>query len=302
MKFTTTSEQQELLDTTAALFAREAGPERARSLGLNGHDDALLDRLVGGRYLDVALADGYGPVTAALVVEQASRAISRVNLPARMLVATAMLGADCGSRVAMAAHGSTAPVRYGVGSDILLVLDGDEARIIDKPVATPVESFYGYPFADVDTSGGRPLGPGSGEKLRNWWRTAIAVEASGLLIGAHHLTVEFLKEREQFGKPLGTLQALQHCLAEAYVSIAGTQWLARKAAWSGAETEAAAAAATHATASIKHTANDFHQLTGAIGFTTEYDLHLYTSRLWALRVELGGLESNARSLALARWA
>ena len=66
MKFTTTSEQQELLDTTAALFAREAGPERARSLGLNGHDDALLDRLVGGGYLDVALADGYGPVTGRL--------------------------------------------------------------------------------------------------------------------------------------------------------------------------------------------------------------------------------------------
>lgn len=302
MKFTTTPEQTDVLDVTASLFAQHAGADRARIVGTAGHDDELLDRLSTGGYLDVALTDGYGPVTAALVAEQASTSLACANLSARLLIAPTLLGENSPDKVALAQHGSIAPVRFGSSCDVLLVVDGDEARAIENPTFTPVESFYGYPFADCDTAGGTSLGPGSGPRLRQWWQTSLAVEAAGLLLGAHHLTVDYLKNRSQFGKPLATLQALQHRLAEAYVLIAGVQWLGRKAAWSNAEPEAAAAAATHAVSTIAATAADFHQLTGAIGFTLEYDLHLYTSRLWALRVELGGIDAHARSLAVARWA
>jgi hypothetical protein len=73
MKFTATLDQQELLATTGPLFAREAGPARARLLGTDGHDEALLELLSLGGYLDLARTDEYGFVTAALVAEQASR-------------------------------------------------------------------------------------------------------------------------------------------------------------------------------------------------------------------------------------
>jgi hypothetical protein len=46
---------------------------------------------------------------------------------------------------------------------------------------------------------------------------------------------------------------------------------------------------------------DLHQLSGAIGFTEEYDLHLWTMRAQALRTELGGIGAHARAVTAGRW-
>ena len=77
-------------------------------------------------------------------------------------------------------------------------------------------------------------------------------------------------------------------------------WTARRAAWSG-DAEAAANAAVLATHVGGWGPMELHQLTGAIGFTNEYDLRLSTMGVYAVRQEAGGLPAHSRGLVDARW-
>ena len=72
-------------------------------------------------------------------------------------------------------------------------------------------------------------------------------------------------------------------------------------AWRGADAESAAAAAAFASAAAARVFTETHQLSGAIGYTLEHDLHVFSMRLQALRLELGGVGAHRRALASARW-
>jgi alkylation response protein AidB-like acyl-CoA dehydrogenase len=222
-----------------------------------------------------------------------------VNVGARTLVAAKLLDKPP-PRIALAVAGQRGPVRFGADADVVLVLDPDDVRVLTAPRATPVPTGYVMPFAHVDLDGGDVLA-GRGQDMARRWRLAIAAELSGLPAAALELTVCYLAQREQFGKPLGSLQALQHRLAECYVWVNGARWTGRSAAWHDTD-EAAANAATYASMAARHVAFDCHQLHGAIGFTAEYYLYLWTMRAQALRTELGGLGGHARAVTSLRWA
>ena len=81
----------------------------------------------------------------------------------------------------------------------------------------------------------------------------------------------------------------------------GATWLARRAADHRAAPADATVAASYATQAAQLIGADMHQLSGAIGFTTEFDLHLWTARLHALRVELGGTTAHQLATTHARW-
>jgi alkylation response protein AidB-like acyl-CoA dehydrogenase len=160
----------------------------------------------------------------------------------------------------------------------------------------------GWPLARLDPRAlarAEPLGPGAGEALRNWRRVAIALEIAGAMRGALNTTVTYVKDRVQFGRPIGSFQAIHHRLAHLAVLVEGTYWLALEAAWRGAAPTAAAAAAAQATASAPLVLRETQQMHGAIGFTREYPLHLWTLKLPALQRELGGASGHARAVAKA---
>ena len=102
--------------------------------------------------------------------------------------------------------------------------------------------------------------------------------------------------RQQFGRPLGTFQALRHRMAECAVLAGGVRRLALKAAWSGDPGDAALAA-FHAQDSATRVNYDVHQMMGAMGMTLEMSLHLWTYRMKALLSELGGRGANAAAVA-----
>jgi hypothetical protein len=66
--------------------------------------------------------------------------------------------------------------------------------------------------------------------------------------------------------------------------------------------EAAATAAAHALAAAGRVFDETHQLSGAMGYTREHDLHVFSMRLPALRLEAGGVAAQRRAVAAARWA
>ncbi|MDO8364661.1 MAG: acyl-CoA dehydrogenase [Actinomycetota bacterium] len=300
MDFTLDQDQQAIVDAVTTIFTKQAGADRARAVGASGHDDALLDALAQAGFLDLAGDSTIGPLGAVLVAELASRHHARANIAVRALVGPTLLGDDAPQRLAVTDASRPGPVRFGQHADVVLVLDGDEAHVATVAKATPIETPYGCPFAHLDTTRVRSLGPGSGPELAKWWQVALAAEISGALDGAVAHTVEYLRERQQFKKPLGSLQALQHRLAEAFVWAEGARWLARRAAFE-ATPQAAAAAAAYAAQAAQLVGTDMHQLSGAIGFTTEFDLQLWTSRLHALRVEFGGVTAHQLATTRAHW-
>jgi alkylation response protein AidB-like acyl-CoA dehydrogenase len=301
MDYELSSDQRAALDAVGSLLARHAGPTRAREMR-DQHDDALLGMLDTAGFLDLAGDPDAGPLEAALVTEAAARSLAAVHVGARALVAPHLLDAPIPPRVALADAARPGPVRFGAGADVVLVLDGPDVRVVEPAAgaAEPVPTGYVLPYAWIDLAGGRVL-PGAGPVMATWWRIALAAELAGLLDAALTITSEYLAQRRQFGRPLGSLQALQHRLAECYVWVEGTRWSARSAAWHG-DAESAATAATYATMAARHVAVEMHQLSGAIGFTEEYDLHLWTMRAQALRTELGGIGAHAVAVTSLRWA
>ena len=135
-------------------------------------------------------------------------------------------------------------------------------------------------------------------RVRTWLRVACAAEIAGLLQSAIDSTVEHLSVRKQFGRPLGSFQALRHRMAECAVLCGGVRRLALKAAGTG-DAGDAALAALHAQDSATRVIYDVHQMMGAMGMTLEMPLHLWTYRMKALLSELGG--RGGQSAAVAKY-
>jgi alkylation response protein AidB-like acyl-CoA dehydrogenase len=295
-----------VVDACRTLLAARAGPARAKALLAEGEADrALAAALRAAGYLDVFAASGAGPSVAGLVTETVAEYAGLVPIGARAIVAPSVLpAAELPELVTVAETTELSAVRFGAQADALVLLDGDEARVLRSEDwdAIPLSSKYGYPIARVHPlRRGEVLDSGSAAVVRRWWMVALASEIAGTAQAAVGLTTRYLKEREQFGKPLGANQALAHRLAECAVLVEGVRWMARQAAGLGAADGAAAAAAVAAASAARAITEETHQLTGAMGFTLEYDLHVWSLRLQALRVEAGGIAAHSAALMAARW-
>ncbi|MDJ0847654.1 MAG: acyl-CoA dehydrogenase family protein [Myxococcota bacterium] len=305
-------EQQAVLDAVQGLLARHAGPARAIALDAKGEIDGGLDvALADAGFTGIALGAETGFLEAALVVEAVSAAAGVVSIAAQALVAPALAGRELPGPVAITSLRHRGPVRFAAHARTLLVDCGNEARLVslEPGAAEPVPSSFMVPMGRfaidggiaIDAARGQSLGAGSGARLRDWWRLAIAAECAGAMGAALDLTVDYVKRRRQFGRAIGSFQAVQHRLSQCAVLREGTRWLAYEAAAHGAPSDAAATAAAYATAAANQIFAETHQLTGAMGFTREHDLHVWSMRLQALRLEAGGVGAHRRAAAGARW-
>jgi alkylation response protein AidB-like acyl-CoA dehydrogenase len=296
--------QRSIHESVRLLLERRAGPERARELTDSGSVDRdLLSGLYESGFLDLFQDPDAGPLCAALVSEWVSVAAGLAPIGWRTLVAPSILTGEIPLSIVFAEKGQTGPVRFANDADALIVLDGDDAHLYERGEFTSesVRSIYGYPMATVTAMGGRSLESGAGAVARRWWRVALAAEIAGTSEAVFNFMRQFLGEREQFGRPLDTFQALQHRMIEAYVHVEATKWSAREAAYLGAPAEQSATAAITAVQTAKLVLNEAHQLAGAIGLTFEFDLHLWSLRLQTLRVEAGGAASHRSALVESRW-
>ncbi|WP_156726757.1 acyl-CoA dehydrogenase family protein [Streptomyces apocyni] len=109
-------------------------------------------------------------------------------------------------------------------------------------------------------------------------RTAAAVlaaEAVGAADRALERTVEYVRQREQFGRAIGSFQAVKHRLADVYVAVQAARSAAYYAAW---DPSAAGLALAQALEALRTAAGEAVQLHGGIGFTWEHEAHLYFKR------------------------
>lgn len=296
--------QQQIADACGKILDRRAGPGRARALRATGDfDRLLLTELMDAGFLDLFGEPEAGPLVGALITHWSAQSAALAPIGVRGLVAPSVIHDSLPEVIAIAEQGAMQAVRYGAEADMLIVLDGDEARVARRGEfkAETVKSKFGYPMATITEAKGEALAPGAGAVARRWWRIATAAEISGTCRGAVDLTIRYMGDRVQFDRPIATHQALQHRIVECHVSTDAATWATREAAFRGAPAELAATAAIIAGEAAHRVFFETHQLTGAMGFTTEYDPHLYTMRLQTLRLEMQGLRAHARDLVDARW-
>ena len=295
MDFELTSDQEALVsavDKLAQPFTLK--PTEFQGLALAGPE--LERELEDGQYFDIAQVPELGPLAAALAVERLARLPYTAEIALSMLVRPHLPG-DLPRPLALAEHGR--PGRFVAQARTVLVIEGQRMSIAQptEGEVEPVESLFAYPMGRLRAATGlTPLTDENAASLRKWLRVALAAEASGLLHAAIAAAVEHLTLRKQFGRPLGTFQALRHRMAECTVLAGGVRWLALKAAATGEEADAALAA-MHAQDSATRVIYDVHQMLAAMGMTLEHPLHLWTYRLKALLSELGGRGGQARAVA-----
>jgi alkylation response protein AidB-like acyl-CoA dehydrogenase len=131
----------------------------------------------------------------------------------------------------------------------------------------------------------------------------VAAQLVGLAQGLLDQAVDYAKQREQFGKPIGTFQSVKHALADVYVDLAFARPVVlHAAATADLQGPSAARDASHAklaaTKAARHAARAALQVHGAIGYTFEHELHMWLKRLWTL-TPLWGTEAEHREI-LAR--
>jgi hypothetical protein len=297
MDFRLTPDQSALMLAVDKLAARfETKPTEFRGFALAGRE--LEHELEEGEYFDIARIPELGTLCAAMAAERLARLPCTVESALSMLVRPELPG-EWPRPLAVVENGR--PGRFVADAKTILVIEGSEMGLVTpRPdEVQTVESLFAYPMGRLRPGAvSRRLSDAEATNVRKWLRVALAAEASGLLHAAVASAVEHLTLRKQFGRPLGTFQALRHRMAECAVLAGGVRWLALKAA-DTADAGDAALAAFHAQESAIRIVYDTHQMLGAMGMTLEHPLHLWTYRMKALLSELGGRGGQASAVAEA---
>jgi alkylation response protein AidB-like acyl-CoA dehydrogenase len=268
-------------------------------------------------------------VELALVLEEAGRSLLRAPLLSTAVAAHVLqeLGAT-GSLAALADGSTTAALVFDAGlteegglltgtaaqvidatpRSLLLVAAGDGLFTTTTADVTPVDSLDPTrPQARVslNASPAQRVGDAAaGAHALDLLHVALAAESVGAARRALELTVEHLKVREQFGRPLGSFQALRHRVADLTVELeaaTSTAWYAAGAAATSAPDLPVVAPLAKAVAAdaFTHIAGECIQLHGGIGFTWEHDAHLFFKRAWTTAL-LHGDSRSLRRTAFAR--
>jgi alkylation response protein AidB-like acyl-CoA dehydrogenase len=186
---------------------------------------------------------------------------------------------------------------------------GQVGRVLTP--AMEAEPAKGETLATVDETlglgrlerNGAEAAAGEWPDVRRRLLAALALEAVGIGSKATELALAYVSQREQFGKKIGSYQAISHSLVDAYVAVELSRSLAYWAAWCVAENDAevdlaVAAAKSQATEAAVLACEKSIQAHGGIGFTWEHPLHRYYKRALWLEGALGyGREHRAEVAA-----
>ncbi|QFG21623.1 acyl-CoA dehydrogenase family protein [Actinomadura sp. WMMB 499] len=214
--------------------------------------------------------------------------------------------------------GAFSPVLDGAAATVLLVLaeapggptmlavetGSPGVRIEPLPALDQTRGLARVDLADTPATLVSAPGAGRG-LLGEALAHADAVLAAEMVGGAQaclDMSVEYAKVREQFGRPIGSFQAIKHKCAEMLVEIEGARAMARYAAWCADEAPrelepAAAVAKATAAEAYFRAAGDNLQIHGGIGVTWEHDAHLYFKRAKASLMLFGDVGDYRRRIA-----
>ena len=289
-----TAEQQQLRDAAAKL-SDDLGPGSVHDLA----DDARISKLdkqiqqTGWRSLR---SDGASGVEVAVVAEEFGRGLVDAPFLGPVLAddLTRHLGGDAaGSTIAL--NGRAIDAR---GFQRALRLDGTTVAVTDVGA---VRESVDLTRATADVAGtSSAVGDLDADAAQRWFALALATTSADLVgtaRGAHKLACDYAKIREQYGKSIGSYQALAHLLAESLALIEGSISILRHAAWAVDELSPAEAiragrfAKVYCARAARTVCETAIQVHGGIGNTWECLAHVFLRRaltstqLWPVKLE-----------------
>ena len=317
MNFDLTDDQREIRRTAREFLAARYPLETVRAVALDGEPDPHWDEIAERGWPDIA---ELGTVELAVLAEQLGYALAPSPLPATWAAkllypalegrgTVAMWDEDGGAdpeRPSLKVDGGLTGVKIAVpAADVAdtLVVTAEGGRHF----AVAASDAAVEPARALDTT--RPLftvrlDGAPGEEItgtdfsKAWHSIAVmaAAESVGVAARVTAMTVDYAKERKQFGRAIGSYQAVSHACAQMFLETEGARNLALWAAWAldhdpeqaSLATYCAKAYASDAATNVCRSALQVH---GGIGFTWEHDLHLFLKRA----------EANAHAYGDPRW-
>jgi alkylation response protein AidB-like acyl-CoA dehydrogenase len=334
MRFSFSDEQAMIAETVRSFFADQATSERTRAAMETAHGlDAELWRaasqelgLVGLALPEAHGGSGLGQVESAIVAEAAGYRVATLPLLASALAARALLaggtdaqrdrwlpGLASGAVIGSFAqggridggrlHGTIDHVPHGAVAGLFLVAaEGGVALLARDAVTVTARTSMDQtrPYARIEADGAQVEllddGPAAIEAATRAGWIALAADALGGAQACLDRTVDYAKERVQFGRAIGSFQAIKHRLADMMIEIEQVRSAVYWAACAADEDAPDALMAAHCAKALaadtyRFCAGNMIQLHGGIGFTWEHDSHLYFKRA----------QSDATLLGTADW-
>jgi len=313
-----TDDQAALVEMITAFAADRFAIETVRSFGeTDGFDRSRWAELAALGTFGVAVPEEQGGVglnfiDAVLVHE----ALGASLVPGPLIAATLAAGVIDG-----VIDGSVVPCIISVGDDGPLVIENfrasDVVLVIDD-LGVGVARCSDVSGTDIGHATD-PTTPitiiekipkieriGDAELARSWRQRGsllASAQLSGNASGSTMLAVEYAKEREQFGRPIGSFQGLKHLLADSWIRTE----MARSSVWAagvtvdepevGSVDRAVAGARLTSARAATENAKTCVQVHGGMGFTWEVDAHLYLKRAWVLETQFGSIDDAAEVVA-----
>jgi alkylation response protein AidB-like acyl-CoA dehydrogenase len=329
MDFGLSAEQREIQRTARELLGARATPERVRACAeARNPDRELWSELCELGWPGIALPERYGGqglgrVELSILCEELGRSLAAVPFLPSVLAATliehagteeqrerllpALASGEQGAAVGVTEDGGARLVLGGGEAHLFVLLDragsarvlsAQDAEVTLVPAIDPTRSTADLAFAegagealDGDVAGGlqRAL-------------VAIAAELVGVCDRALAMTVAYVKERKQFGVPVGSYQAVSHRCAQMLLDTERARSAAAYAAWAadadpGLLPQAAAMAKASASEAAVEVCASAIQAHGGIGFTWEADVHWLYKRALLDASLLGGAKHQRAQLA-----
>jgi len=295
MNFQPTEDQQLFARTVRELLEKECPPEAARA----GFSKERWEKLHEMGVIDM-LAQGMNEIDLVLILEEAGRAA----LPEPLIEASIVAGeglygvvtAGVGTR--LVAHADVADEIIVEHAGALYAVPGEATTLKRVPTIDAPRRMFEVTW---DHKSARGLGTDPSLAVE---RAALGAAAQLLGLGSRsiEMAADYAKERHQFGKPIGSFQAVKHKLADALLGLEFARPVVYRAAWSLAGNETTR---TRDVSMAKAMAGDAAmgaaraalQTLGAIGYTQEHDLHIWMKRIWSLNAAWGNPDEHRARVA-----
>ncbi|MFD8834577.1 acyl-CoA dehydrogenase family protein [Streptomyces griseofuscus] len=293
MRFQLSADQIELKKGVRGLLERRFPREALRAaVDAPGRLDRELFRALGAAgFFALTLPEaaggvGLGRPEAVLAFEEAGRALLPGPLVATHLAAGAVAGAADGETVVAAVDG-----RLVEWLDAADAVRGDVTGAVPLRSVDPLTPLHRVPHAAAadplaaDSPAADPLAV-----------LLTAAEQLGSAVRLSELAVQHARTREQFGRPIGAFQAVQHLCADLLVRAETARAAVYAAAVTGDPGDIAAARLLADEAAVRG-ARDCLQVHGGMGFTWEADVHLHLKRAWVRAQRKGDITESEELLA-----
>jgi alkylation response protein AidB-like acyl-CoA dehydrogenase len=308
------SEERELLrGTVAALVEKHASPAAVREAMVSerGYDESLWKLLceqVGAAALVVPeeLGGAGGELAdAAVVLEELGKGLVPTPLLGTTLAELALLATEgpdadaleelaAGTKIGAVVLDADVVINGDVADIVIAAADGERLKRLTKFTAHRVDAMDPTRrLARIESQDDTDIGADPG--LADTAAILLAAEQIGAAARCLDLTVEYTKDRVQFGRPIGSFQALKHRMADLYVAVQSARAVVNDAIAEPSPTSAALARFSASEAFSKVVAEAV-QMHGGIAITWEHDIQLYFKRAHGSAQLLGPPREHLRRL------